>query len=191
MRMRDGIVRRTWVPVPVVTRRCDLGCCDGRKGIPLKAAKADSVHCCQGMSCGPGKAIEAICGLWSADAEKRWPGIFYVLASRVTSASDLMLAPAGGTSVVLHADAFKQIGTGELWRKTHDEVQKLKEMASSTRDRVRQQHKTWHGEEHEHGSEEHWRSLCKKVVEAGRHHLQGLMAAEDRRAVSEVVNSWS
>ena len=185
-----GIDRSTWVPVAAATRRCDAGCCEGRTGIPLKAAKADSVHCCQGMSCGPEKAIEAICGLWSADAEKKWAGIFYVLASRVTRAQDLMLAPAGGASVVLHADAFRQIGSTDLWRKTHEEVQKLRQMADNTRARARSQHIIWYGHDHVHGSEHHWRLLCQKVVECGKRHLRGDMAAADRDAVQSVVDAW-
>lgn len=185
-----GIDRSTWVPVAAATRRCDAGCCEGRTGIPLKAAKADSVHCCQGMSCGPEKAIEAICGLWSADAEKKWAGIFYVLASRVTRAQDLMLAPAGGASVVLHVDAFRQIGSTDLWRKTHEEVQKLRQMADNTRARARSQHIIWYGHDHVHGSEHHWRLLCQKVVECGKRHLRGDMAAADRDAVQSVVDAW-
>ena len=116
-----GDDRRTWVPIAPQERRCEKGCCN-RTGLPLVTAKADSVHCCQGMSVGQGKAIEKLIGLWSADAERRWPGIFYVLVSRVQDAANIRLAPAGGGSVVLSAEAFRQIGKGDAWAKTHAEA---------------------------------------------------------------------
>ena len=190
-----GTDRRKWVPVPPVERRCEKRCCH-RAGVPLVTAKADSCHCCQGMSCGEGKAIERVVGFWSADAEKRWPGILYVLASRCGREDDLRLAGAQGEGTLPTA-AFDVVGTGDVWKKTDKEVRSLREMHSRTLRNAKAQHTRNYGNPRAHGgfgSVEHWAYLCKQVVARGREHLEAepaRMTERDRSAVQAVVNVWS
>ena len=78
------------VPVMAVECRCDRGCC-ARYGIPLRCGKADTVHSAQGVTIGRGKALERCLLHWSLDAEGKWPGVFYVGASRVKTIDCLAL----------------------------------------------------------------------------------------------------
>jgi hypothetical protein len=187
-----GIDRRKWVPIAPVTRSCDrpARCCS-RTGVPLATGKADSVHCCQGMSAGLGKTVRRIIGVWSADAEAKWPGIMYVLASRVQALEDLALAAPSSGGVGLAVDDFAKVGATESWKKTHAEVLALVKKARATRKRVCQQHAAGRHVEHEYGSESHWAALCNEVVARARIHLANPgMSAEDRIAVQSVVDAW-
>ena len=195
-----GVDRRRWVPVPPQTRRCERGCCS-RTGVPLVVAKAGSCHCCQGMSCGTGKAIEGVVGFWSADAEKRWPGILYVLASRCGRAEHLRLAAPGGGTVP--AADFGAVGKGEIWQKTDREVRRLTgPVHQETRNSARRQHRRWYGTAGAlggFGSQGHWAHLVAQVVARGREHLEhagarvrlGHMTERDIAAVQAVVDAWS
>ena len=186
-----GVDRRTWVPVAPQVRRCDKLCCS-RTGVPLVTGRADSVHCYQGMSIGSGKAVRRLIGMWSADAEARWPGIFYVLASRVQAAEDIALAvPSSGGSVVLSRDAFEKIGKSETWRQTDAEVKRLVALARQTKAMVVQSHQGGRHGGHVFGSAGHWGALCSEVVAAGQRHLgsDGL-GDVDRAAVQAVVDVW-
>ena len=60
-------------------------------GIPLCCGKADTVHSAQGVTIGRGKALERCLLYWSLDAEGKWPGVFYVGASRVKTIDCLAL----------------------------------------------------------------------------------------------------
>jgi hypothetical protein len=70
--------------VPIVARavHCDRRCCS-RFGLPLVCGKADTVHSAQGITIGRGQALTRCLLIWNANMEARWPGIFYVAASRV------------------------------------------------------------------------------------------------------------
>ncbi len=70
-----------YIPIIPCERRCERKCCS-RTGLPLMVAKADSIHSVQGLTVGDGRAIERVLIRWSADAESKWPGIFYVAGSR-------------------------------------------------------------------------------------------------------------
>ena len=143
------------------------------------------------MSVGKGKAIRRLIGLWSASAEANWPGIFYVLESRVQEAEDIALAvPSSGGSVVLSRQAFDKIGSSETWRKTDAEAKRLAALAAATKKGVSQAHKEGRHKGHEFGSLQHWSALCGEVVEAGKRHLtSGKLGEADAAAVQAVVDA--
>ncbi len=156
------------------------------------------------MSCGTGKAIEGVVGFWSADAEKRWPGILHVLAPRCGRAEDLRLAAPGGGTVP--AADFGAVGKGDIWEKTDREVCRLVgPVRQETRKIARQQHRRWYrtaGPWGAFGSQAHWAYLCAKVVARGREHLERAgagqqgqrlrhMTERDIAAVQAVVDAWS
>ena len=185
-----GVDRRKWVPIPPVERRCERGCCS-RTGVPLATGKADSVHCCQGMSGGEGKTVRRIIGMWSADAEAKWPGILYVLASRVQDLADIAFAAPSSGAVGLAGDAFAKVGSSETWRKTHAEVGELVKKAKATRKRCDLRHREGRHGRHTFGSVEHWAALCSEVADRARGHLDSAMCAVDRGAVEAVLAAWS
>ena len=184
-----GTDRRKWVPIPPVERRCERGCCS-RTGVPLSTGKADSVHCCQGMSGGEGKPVRRIIGMWSADAESKWPGILYVLASRVQDLADIAFAAPSSGAVGLADDAFAKVGSSETWRKTHAEVAALVKKAKATRKKCVQQHETGPHACHPFGSAAHWAALCSAVAARAEMHLAGPMEEVDRGAVAAVLTAW-
>jgi hypothetical protein len=47
----------THVPIPLVTRRCEINCCS-MTAIPLQVCKALSIHKSQGMTVGEGKQFK-------------------------------------------------------------------------------------------------------------------------------------
>ena len=50
---------RTWVPIPMVQRRCERKCCS-MKTIPLQICKSLSIHKSQGMTVGEGKQFKKV-----------------------------------------------------------------------------------------------------------------------------------
>ena len=123
----DGADRRTWVPVAPQERCCERCKSCSRRGVPLATAKADSVHCCQGISIGAGQATRRVCGLWDVKAESQWPGIFYVLALRVQDVEDIAFWCAG-----VSKEALARIGKGQVWVATDAEVRRLRQVAQKT-----------------------------------------------------------
>lgn len=178
-----GTDRRSWVPIPPQKRICDKKCCH-RVGVPLVTGRADSAHCCQGMSVGEGKAIRRLIGLWSAKAEQMWPGIFYVLASRVQDERDIAFAVGQGGTTAISAESLSTIGKSETWAKTDAEVERLKKLCKQTRANCVRDNGDF-------GSKEHWEQLCARVVERGQQHLSSAACVgDDRKAVQAVVDAW-
>ena len=126
----DGAGREKWVPIVPVTRRCDCGACQ-RTGIPLVVAKADSIHSLQGLTAGESHAIKQILAAWRVQGEQRWPGILYVVASRVETASGLALLDGMAASdLQLDRDA------SATWQAQNRELERQHQAARTERIRV-------------------------------------------------------
>ena len=121
--------------VPIVARAlpCDSKCCT-RFGLPLVCGKADTVHSAQGITIGRGHALERCLLVWNAKMESRWPGIFYVAASRVKELEAFALKEPFSTT-----DATS-IGVGPAALESRREMSRIQSNAekhSRTRDPAR------------------------------------------------------
>jgi hypothetical protein len=109
----DDSVPRTWVPVSELELRCDKGCCS-RRGLPVVCSKADSIHSLQGVTIGDEKAIKRLLVHWDPASEARWPGIFYVAASRAEGVHNVAInfdVTVAGMSKLCSTDAWKRQDT--------------------------------------------------------------------------------
>ena len=103
------IGRPTCVPIHVVERRCDHGCCS-RTGIPLWSGKAGSVHSFQGLTVGDNKQYQRIIFHWDRGAEGKWPGAFYVGASRAMAPQNISI------NTTMTKDDLEAITKGDGWK---------------------------------------------------------------------------
>ena len=128
----------TWVPITSVERRCDRGCCS-RVGFPLWPAKAGSVHSFQGLTIGDGKLYDHLVFLWDKAAEGRWPGAFYVGASRAMAPHNLALR------YTMAKDDLDAIVNGVAWKVQRIKVAQLLDRAREFRTELalRREH-PWH-----------------------------------------------
>jgi len=111
--------RSKWLPIVPVERRCDCGACT-RFGLPLWVAKADTVHGVQGLTVGDSHPIQRVLIRWSLAAEKRWPGILYVAASRPENMSNLALE-----TPIVESDLNFDRGELAVWNLQNKEVERL------------------------------------------------------------------
>ena len=139
----------TWVPVAAVERRCDRGCCS-RTGVPLWPGKAGSVHSFQGLTIGDGKNYTRLVFTWDKGAEGRWPGAFYVGASRAMAPHNLALTGA------MTKDDLTAVAKGNGWKAQRIQVAELLTKARNFRTELAQ-HKDlpWHTDGHD---PHHWGS---------------------------------
>ena len=105
------------------------------------SSKADSVHSLQGVTIGSGKPIERCIIHWTKDAESKWPGIFYVAASRPMASGDFSLAGD------LTLDALASVGASDGWKKQDKEMTRLTGLSMQARRNARSVvTKPWHQE---------------------------------------------
>ena len=149
--------KSTWVPIAALTLRCDCNKCH-RTGLPATVAKADSVHSLQGVTIGSGKPIERCIIHWTKDAESKWPGIFYVAASRPMASGDFSLAGD------LTLDALASVGASDGWKKQDKEMTRLTGLSMQARRNARSVvTKPWHQEDGcHHGSRQDY---VKRIAE--------------------------
>lgn len=128
----------TWVPITSVERRCDRGCCS-RMGFPLWPAKAGSVHSFQGLTIGDGKQYDRLVFLWDKGAEGRWPGAFYVGASRAMAPHNLALR------YTMAKDDLDAIVNGVAWKVQRIKVAQLLDKAREFRTELAmRREQPWH-----------------------------------------------
>ena len=84
----------TYVPVPVITERCNKGCCK-KQFVPLELCFAVTIHKVEGLTIGPntknGEQNSAECmivDIGSRAFETTCPGLFYTSYSRATTDGD-------------------------------------------------------------------------------------------------------
>ena len=161
--------KSTWVPIAALTLRCDCNKCH-RTGLPATVAKADSVHSLQGVTIGSGKPIERCIIHWTKDAESKWPGIFYVAASRPMASGDFSLAGD------LTLDALASVGASDGWKKQDKEMTRLTGLSMQARRNARSVvTKPWHQEDGcHHGSRQDYVKRIEEFV--------GIVEAELRSA---------
>ena len=130
----------TWVPIHAEERRCDRGCCS-RTGIPLGPGKAGSVHSFQGLSVGDNKPYNRIVLVWDKGAEGRFPGSFYVGASRAMGPHNLALRRT------MTKDDMTTIVEGGAWKTQRIKVNQLLAKAREFRGQLAlRQDRHWHSD---------------------------------------------
>ena len=126
----EAAARPTLVPIVARTLRCDSKCCT-RFGLPLVCGKADTVHSAQGITIGRGHALERCLLVWNKQMEAKWPGIFYVAASRVKELAAFALKEP------FSAEDARSIGVGTVAKESRREMALIQHNAdkhSRTRD---------------------------------------------------------
>jgi hypothetical protein len=128
----------TWILIASVDNRCDRGCCS-RRGLPLWPGKAASTHSLQGLTVGDGKFFERIVLHWGTKAEGKWPGIYYVGASRAMAGHNLAL------SKPLSKTDLEAITQGRAWRSQNSTVAGLERKAQDLRHELSHRNdRAWH-----------------------------------------------
>ena len=122
----SDVLPPTWVSISAVELRCDNGCCS-RKGLPVVCAKADSIHSLQGVTIGDEKAIKRLLVHWDPKSESRWPGIFYVAASRAEAAHNVAV------NFDVTVEGMSKLCSTESWRRQDAEVNRLIDRANQFR----------------------------------------------------------
>jgi len=118
------------IPISSCQRRCEKLCCS-RTGLPLVVSKAASLHSLQGLTAGPGLAIEKIIFSWNGKAEGLWPGAAYVGTSRVVDIGCLALKEG------FHKNDLKEkIGTSLAWVQQDAELSRIRTEAFALREQL-------------------------------------------------------
>ena len=119
---------RTYIPIPVVTERCEKKCCS-ISTILLRVCIAVTIHKSQGMSIGENEDFEYVIIHLPAETAQRTPGQEYVALSRPKT--PLNFAIANKQSEVSN-QYLKKIGTdrSSQLRKTFFDDLKLKQQES-------------------------------------------------------------
>ena len=79
----------TWVPIPLVTRRCEKNCCQ-ITALPLQLCKALTIHKAQGMTVGEGQMFEEVVVCLPVGGTK-CPGQELVASSRAVELRDFAI----------------------------------------------------------------------------------------------------
>ena len=127
LRFIDCTAHPHLVPIVPTTVRCERGCCT-RVGLPLVCGKADTVHSAQGISIGPGKQLERCVFRYTPEAERFFPGIFYVGCSRVMDIECLAM-----DQPVTRSGAVK-VGCGDRAQASRDEMGRIAVVAATQRE---------------------------------------------------------
>ena len=97
----------TWIPIPVVTERCERQCCS-ISTIPLIVCKAITIHKSQGMTIGPHQQFEKVIVHLPTSTTRKSPGIELVACSRAMNPDCIAF---GNKSSDLTTMELKKIGT--------------------------------------------------------------------------------
>jgi hypothetical protein len=114
----QGLGNEKLVPIKETTLRCDCKLCS-RTGLALVVGKADSTHSVQGFTVANALAMKRVILLLTKESESRFPGIFYVAASRAASEQNIAL------DFPISREFLEKVGTLDTWRQQHLEVEAL------------------------------------------------------------------
>lgn len=120
----------TWVPIPLVTERCEKNCCQVC-AFPLRVCIALTAHKSQGMTVGPGQAFEKVVVYLPEAGSKSTPGLELVAISRATSPECFAI---GNAQSSLSRSAIKKIGATAAYQSRREFEAELRELAQSSQE---------------------------------------------------------
>ena len=101
---------------------------DGYLGFPIIQGKSDTIHSAQGLSVGEEEFVKClVLDSWESKWEKKWPGLFYVGASRACDKNSIYISPN------LDKHSLRSIGTGKTWADQNKVCQEIEQKASQER----------------------------------------------------------
>ncbi len=112
----------TWIPIPVVTRRCENNCCS-MTTIPLRVCKAITYYKCQGMTIGPGCIWTHVVVGMPWQNERSAPGGELVAFSRAATRESFAILE----DEPLTRETFAKIGQGPSYQAKRDFEQSLRD----------------------------------------------------------------
>ena len=99
-----------------------------REGFPIIQGKSDTIHSAQGLSVGEEEFVKClVLDSWESKWEKKWPGLFYVGASRACDKNSIYISPN------LDKHSLRSIGTGQTWFDQNKVCQEIEQKASQER----------------------------------------------------------
>jgi len=112
----------TWIPIPLVQRRCEKKCCSIRT-LPLIICKSLSIHKSQGMTVGEGKQFKKVV-VHLPNNRRIVPGLELVAISRAVSIQDFAI---GNEENDITKQRLKRIGNTPAYKARNEFLAKLKE----------------------------------------------------------------
>ena len=99
-----------------------------RKGFPVVQGKLDTIHSAQGLSVGQNEFVKCmVLDSWEVKWENKWPGLFYVGASRPCDKRSIFITPS------LDMSSLRSIGGGKTWKEQDEVCKTIKQQASKER----------------------------------------------------------
>ena len=99
-----------------------------REGFPIIQGKSDTIHSALGLSVGEEEFVKClVLDSWESKWEKKWPGLFYVGASRACDKKSIYISPN------LDKHSLRSIGTGKTWADQNKVCQEIEQKASQER----------------------------------------------------------
>ena len=112
----------TWIPIPLVQRRCEKKCCSIRT-LPLMICKSLSIHKSQGMTVREGKQFKKVV-VHLPNNRRIVPGLELVAISRAVSIQDFAI---GNEENDITKQRLKRIGNTPAYKARNEFLAKLKE----------------------------------------------------------------
>ena len=113
----------TYVPVPVVTHRCEKNCCSCTT-IPLRVCKAITTYKSQGMTVGEGQVWEKLVIMLGSSKNSNSPGLEQVAFSRSKELEDFAMISSEENPLTL--ERLMRIGKSPAYKKRRDFEERLK-----------------------------------------------------------------
>eukprot|EP00956_Cyclotella_meneghiniana_P010149 scaffold13986_cov58-Cyclotella_meneghiniana.AAC.3 len=111
----------TWVPIPLVQRRCEKNCCS-IEAMPLMICKSLSIHKSQGMTVGQGKPFTKVV-VYLPPSGNKCPGLELVAVSRAVALNDFAV---GNTETELTRQTLSRIGNTNAYKARKEFLQQTR-----------------------------------------------------------------
>ena len=121
-----------WVPIPVVTNRCERKCCSITT-FPIRVSAALSIHKAQGMTIGDGQLFKKVVIWFPGIRDRLTAGLMLVASSR---AKDSMDFAVGNPKSELNRANLKNTGKGKPYKHRRDFLNKLESLSPQSMDRT-------------------------------------------------------
>ena len=122
----------TYVPIPLVTRRCERNCCS-MTAIPLQVCKALSIHKSQGMTVGEGKQFQKVIVYLPLNGNK-CPGMELVATSRAVELNDFAI---GNSLTQLTRQDLLKIGRTPAYNARRDFLKNIRNKSVPSQQQTR------------------------------------------------------
>jgi hypothetical protein len=124
----------TWVPIPLVQRRCERKCCS-ITALPLQICKSLSIHKSQGMTVGQGKQFKKVVVHLPTGQRNNVPGLELVAISRAMAIEDFAI---GNEKVEITKQALLKIGRSKAYASRKEFLEGLRAKAATDQAREKQ-----------------------------------------------------